>query len=198
MLNTNNLLTITLSEVQLSISDILTISIPILCVLLTLLLTIFLNFLSDRRKLRYEIKKDSSLAYSNYFLVLKELQLTVYNKNYNVDTIASYITKLQEPTIIASKINENLISFYDLLVAYLTAFKQKETNLDAIKKYYKSHHLSKFTIFFKINRLLILREKKTLKFKLDIKQKEINDILLEIIDFEITKLNKKYRRICNI
>ena len=54
MLNIHIALNNNLCESQLNITDILSIAIPILCVLLTLLLTIFLSFLSDRRKLRLE------------------------------------------------------------------------------------------------------------------------------------------------
>lgn len=198
MLNIHIALNNNLCETQLNVTDILSIAIPILCVLLTLLLTIFLNFLSDRRKLQYEIKKDSSRAYSNYFFVLKSLQLTISSKNYNVDTIESYIAKLEEPTIIASKINENLITFYDLLVDYRKVFKTNKKVRKAFEKYYKSHHLPGFIIFFKTNKFRIQRCKKNSKkskFKLVIKMKEIKDIFIEIINYEIKQLNKTYRRL---
>ena len=144
MLNIHIALNNNLCESQLNITDILSIAIPILCVLLTLLLTIFLSFLSDRRKLRYEIRKNSIDSTLKFLYLITDLKIKYMNSgSFNKDTINKCLLKLES----FSDISPNMINqwklFYDFLLFIYLNYDNSSKRIENVYNFYKSQHKRK-------------------------------------------------------
>lgn len=179
MLKTHQLFYSTLCEAELKITDILSIAIPILCVLLTLLLTIFLSFISDKRKLRYEMKKYSFESDLKFLYLLIELK-TKYNngENFNEATISDYLLKLESFNNISPFIINQWTIFYDFLLAIRLNFEDMSARRKNVYNFYKQQKfkIKKISSFENTNDEVVKNEQLVIKYEINYVVKKIRRI----------------------